>query len=359
MMYGNYGDNVLIFLSFFVTAYFFQKINFLPQITTSSIGERYYFLDGLRGICAIFVVITHSHELLGLKGFNLTEYGPNSISFLGIIGVQMFFCITGFLFIDQLIKKNYNIDWITFFSSRIKRLLPLFFFSITMSLIIIYIINFNKLNTLSLDDVKNSLGLYFLKQNEILGINSNHLLGATWTLPYEWRFYMALPLFCAFVNLIKVNPIILFSIFGVFVGKYFLIGCFSALLFNKYKIKNNLARVITLLLAISSLVILSSSKDVNGNDVFIFSFILFLGLVMSPPDFLSKKIYVYCGEISYSIYLLHMPLMFFITYLSYFLFGVTKLNNYNFIFVYSISSILICIISFFSYKYIEYPFLKK
>ncbi|MFS1538050.1 MAG: acyltransferase family protein [Candidatus Phlomobacter fragariae] len=317
MMYAIMAITV-IFLSFFVTAYFFQKINFLPQITTSSIGERYYFLDGLRGICAIFVVITHSHELLGLKGFNLTEYGPNSISFLGIIGVQMFFCITGFLFIDQLIKKNYNIDWITFFSSRIKRLLPLFFFSITMSLIIIYIINFNKLNTLSLDDVKNSLGLYFLKQNEILGINSNHLLGATWTLPYEWRFYMALPLFCAFVNLIKVNSIILlillfliifFPILGASYGKYFLTGCFTAFLFNKYKIKNNLTRAIILLLAISSLVILSSSKDVNGNDVFIFSFILFLGLVMSPPDFLSKKIYVYCGEISYSIYLLHMPLM--------------------------------------------------
>ncbi|MFS1538233.1 MAG: acyltransferase family protein [Candidatus Phlomobacter fragariae] len=94
----NYGDNGCFYF-FFYYCLFFQKI------TTSNIGERYYFLGGLRGICAIFVIITHSHTLLGLKGFNLNGYVQNSISFTGGISVQIFFCITGFLFIDQIIKK--------------------------------------------------------------------------------------------------------------------------------------------------------------------------------------------------------------------------------------------------------------
>ncbi|HGJ5877936.1 MAG TPA: hypothetical protein ACHBZ9_02315 [Arsenophonus nasoniae] len=83
MIYSITATSV-IFISFFVTAYFFQKMNFLPQITTSSIGKRYYFIDGLRGIAAISVVVGHSWRL-GVKGFNLNDYSINSASLIAAL----------------------------------------------------------------------------------------------------------------------------------------------------------------------------------------------------------------------------------------------------------------------------------
>lgn len=79
-------------------------MNFFPQITKNSIEKRYYFIDGLRGIAAICVFVGHSWRL-GVKGFNLNDYSINSASFIAALGVQVFFCITGFLFFDQIIKK--------------------------------------------------------------------------------------------------------------------------------------------------------------------------------------------------------------------------------------------------------------
>jgi len=48
-----------------------------------------------------------------------------------------------------------------------------------------------------------------------------------------------------------------------------------------------------------------------------------------------------------------------VSYLVYLLIGVLDINSYTAILIYSISALLIAVILFFSYKYIEYPFLKE
>ncbi|ACQ67405.1 acyltransferase family protein [Candidatus Williamhamiltonella defendens] len=176
---------------------------------------------------------------------------------------------------------------------------------------------------------------------------------------------MALPLFCVLTKIIKFNSTILFLLLFIFIffsvcgahyGKYFFTGCLSAVLFNKYEIKNDWIRIIVFLLGIASLI--SSffiSGDYYGNPVFISISTFFLSLVLSKPVSLSNKLFIYCGETSYSIYLCHIILMVCVSYLVYLLFGVVDINSYTAILIYSISALLIAVISFFSYKYIEYP----
>lgn len=85
---------------------------------------------------------------------------------------------------------------------------------------VLYIINFNKLRDLSLYDISNSLKLYlfgFSGNKKILGMDSNILTVMKWTLTYEWRFYMALPLFCVLAKIIKFNSTILFLLLFIFV----------------------------------------------------------------------------------------------------------------------------------------------
>ncbi|CDM90182.1 acyltransferase family protein [Xenorhabdus bovienii] len=364
---------ITIFLSFFATSYIFQRLNYLPQVTTSSIGKRYFFIDGLRGIAAICVVVAHIWRL-GIKGIDLDNYYISSTysDYISAFGVQIFFCITGFLFFDQIIKRNATFDWEKFYLSRIKRLAPLFLTSTTISIISILIVNYKKISLISIGDLYNALHLYlfgFGGQVEILGQYSGVLTAVAWTLPFEWRFYLLLPLICVIIKNNKINLILSFVLMlvvssfivgGMNIWQYFLIGAFGAFLFNKIKVNNKIARISIFCSGIFSLVIspylIQGKYDLYS---FILVFIFFTSIVLSKPKILSHKIFIYTGEASYSIYLNHSFICVAISYFSFILFGKIELNNVSSIMIYSISSVFICILSFLSFKYIEYPFIKK
>ncbi len=363
---------IVIFISFFATSYFFQKINFLPELKIGSLKERYYFIDGLRGIAAICVVVGHSWRI-GVKAFDFKDFYLSSFSsFIASFGVQLFFCITGFLFFDQIIKKRANIDWNKFYLSRVKRLAPLFLFSTTISVFCLYAVSLEKISLISFNDLFNAIKLYlfgFGGQVDILGRNSGVLTAVSWTLPYEIRFYFVLPLVCLalksnYKNLVLIFVVLLvissFVVDKMNLWQNFLIGAFGAYTINKVNINNNMARIVIFCVGLLSLIASTNFiKDHYDLYSFLFVFVFFVSMILSKPKFLAKKFFVLTGDVSYSVYLNHSFVLVALSYIFYAFFGKISLNIPIAIVIYCFCSVMVCTLSFFSFKYIEYPFLKK
>ncbi|WP_350649260.1 acyltransferase family protein [Pseudomonas sp. HY13-MNA-CIBAN-0226] len=111
------------------------------KIESAEVPHEYKFINGLRGLAAVFVFVNHAPFVLtnlGITNSSFSSWGqiyPN----LGSFGVQIFFCITGFLFFDKIMKSN-SIDWNGFFLARLKRVAPLYYASsiIVVLIAIIY-----------------------------------------------------------------------------------------------------------------------------------------------------------------------------------------------------------------------------
>ncbi|ENZ0270395.1 acyltransferase family protein [Morganella morganii] len=363
-----------IFISFFITAYLFSKKNYLPHIDTSSIQKRYFFIDGLRGLAAVCVVVGHSWRI-GAKWIDLSSYPIISGGLIAAIGVQIFFCITGFLFIDQVIKRQATFNWMSFFKSRIKRLVPLFIVSTTICVFIIYCENIYSIMDITKRDIVNTIKLYtfgFFGGGVVTinGVDSSLLTIMHWTLPFEWKFYFSIPFLCLACILIKNKSFITIFIFfciityifnGFYFGKWFLTGCFSAIIFNATKTPEKKYRAFISIVGVMSLVPLFIVKEnAYGMLNFICVSVFFLSVIISKPTLLKEKTLIYIGESSYSIYLNHTIIMFVVPLILFLINGVIVVDNAPVaLLILALTSLIISSVSFLSFKNIEEPFLRK
>lgn len=175
---------------------------FLDEPPTAS-HHRFETLDGLRAFLAIAVLFHH----LAAKRWQLAsgEHGlPPShfYALLGEAGVAMFFMITGNLFWGRLIDKQGRIDWIDLYLNRFFRIAPLYVFVAAIYVIAVLY------RSQSTQPAGNFPPLIDIVQWMAFGISSHPaplfndmisvgIIGPTWTLYYEWKFYFALPILAA------------------------------------------------------------------------------------------------------------------------------------------------------------------
>jgi peptidoglycan/LPS O-acetylase OafA/YrhL len=157
-------------------------------------------MDGLRGFLALAVVFHHMaiyRRSASLPPDYPGVWGPPTSHFYEMLGptaVAMFFMITGYLFWFKLITQSTKIDWKKLCLGRIFRIGPLYLvavgaamlwgnhyaeFAPSMSL-------FKKVASLLL------LGLSVYPDPHKL------LAGVTWTIQWEWLFYLSLPIVAFF-----------------------------------------------------------------------------------------------------------------------------------------------------------------
>ena len=176
--------------------YLFRFIDAAPVIHQHRIDA----LDGLRGILASAVFFHH---------YFITTYGPKSgvsnpppinfYEFLGPAAVSIFFMITGYLFWNKILQKKGMLSWTRLFLNRMFRIYPLYIF------IILYYFSYavyhrditpaqsptetasQAMQWLAFGAVDHPPA--FMGQPIFLG-----LVGQTWTLSYEWMFYLSLPI---------------------------------------------------------------------------------------------------------------------------------------------------------------------
>ncbi len=312
-----------------LTAKLFSKAKEFKELHQHK--NRYTTIDGLRGYLAISVFIHHFYITSAWKsGHAWTEPTEIYLKNLGSVPVSIFFLITGFLFINKILK-NETQNWRALYISRIFRIYPLYTYTVLILSIFALTKNTEKIylyQTLK-DYFKFStfLGHSLFNQTEIRNI----IAQVDWTLRYEWLFYLSLPfihlcikknkaatlttiLFASFI--LNVNPIYIPKI-GI--NTEFLILFPIGGLISLYKDKIQLFIKNTIPPRTSSLIALTL---ITASIIFteplgilqIISITIFFSIILSGNDIfgiLKRDFSLTLGEMSYSIYLTHGIVLYF------------------------------------------------
>lgn len=339
-------------------------------------NNRYGAIDGLRGYLAISIFV-HHFMLTWVWKNTAHWYRPQEIYFqnIGIVGVMIFFMITGYLFTAKILSDKGNTNWIKLYKSRIFRIYPLFIFILFMITLVIFTQEQYQSNiNFSLLAEQYSKWILFHGGN-IHTHNHTSLIiaGVDWTLKYEWLFYLSLPILAFTLNLNKW-----FTILLIFIGIYlfsqdykifsfntihllfFIIGGITAYLYSTTKdrfafIQSNIISGLAIILLISSLIF----KDIYAPLPILFISLFFVVIALGNTMFglLEKKSSILLGEISYSIYLIH-GLIIYILFSYFNVIDLTSISSIEHTYMFPILIILIIACATLTYLYIEQPSIK-
>ena len=280
----------------------------------------------LRGIAVLLVVLFH----LNLKLFNS-----------GFLGVDVFFVISGFL---MAILYDPT-DKVKFYIRRIKRLLPAYFATIILTLIaslfIIELAEFRQLKEQSFFAILFSSNIGFWMQNSYFSKAEFNPLLHLWSLGVEIQFYLIVPLLYWFYKKFKFLffMIIVFSLVGCLVLVQvspktaffmmpfrlweFLIGFYIAKVLTnggniKYSKYSNIGLFALIFLILIPIIPIDGELQsiVYGHPGLIAlcvsiltGAVLAFGLPSKVTNSSIGKILTFLGKYSYSIYLVHFPLI--------------------------------------------------
>ena len=299
-------------------------------MTSSTKNDYKKHIDGLRALSVISVIIFHlDHNFL-----------PG-----GFIGVDIFFVISGYLIskiITSKIDKNeFNIS--IFFISRARRILPMLFFILIFFFPLIFFLLPSKMISISESILT---GLFFVS-NIIFYWQSGYFGEAInlkpfihlWSLSVEEQFYIVFPLYCI---LFYKKKFFLSSLIGFFIISFILANSFGAqypnanffltptriweilsgvffMFFEKKKISINskildLACSAALVIIISSFILLNNLDNIPN--IKLLPTIISTGVLIIygansnvVQKILCNKPVVFIGLISYSLYMLHQPIL--------------------------------------------------
>jgi peptidoglycan/LPS O-acetylase OafA/YrhL len=371
-----------VFFIAFITAYILQSVY---KITLPE--GRYETVDGLRGFLALSVFIHHAslwHQYLHTDGW----FSPPShlYTHLGKTSVALFFMITSFLFISKLLnapKKEF--DWNSFFISRIFRLVPMYYVSLAMMIVLILSITNWKLNvegSVFLDSIFN-WSLFTIHDAPIINNTPYHVLvnsGVVWSLPYEWLFYFSLPIISLFI--LKTKPSYLYIAISIAFIYNFYFDVFQEQPWYRYFIYcfigGAFAPVLLKFTSLSEKIKTSYSIYANGIILFclyligtfentenvpciIVITVMFTLIALGASLFglLKNPVLKLLGEMSYSTYLLHGMVLFTTFYFIYGFYHVRNFTPLQFcLIVFALTSILV-FLSFLGFNFIEKPFMEK
>ena len=161
--------------------------------------DRVATLDGLRGFLALAVFFHHAtiyHRFLRDGAWVLPP--SRFYALLGPVGVSVFFMITGYLFWSQMIGSLGRPAWLRLYVGRVFRIGPLYLVAVAGMLAFVLAGTGATLNVSPSQlarEICRWLALGVVVGPDVNGYPATFsvLAGVTWTLGYEWIFYLSLP----------------------------------------------------------------------------------------------------------------------------------------------------------------------
>jgi peptidoglycan/LPS O-acetylase OafA/YrhL len=355
---------------------------------------RYRCLDAWRGIAALSVVIFHSgyYAVYRQSDMSSFEYIFSRIIKHLDIGVLLFFVISGYCISasTEVFRKSKNFPALLFFLQRFRRIYPAYWMAIIFALVVrSFGINPHLgLENESVNPVNFSLSQWlgnialietwrplFTKSSEEL------FLPTSWSLCYEIQFYLLLGLMMVCrvrllywtIAMSGVTLIIMSfprliglpSAYRLFLDGHWLFFGIGILVFYALHVqKGKLWRwrlgfmLLTVFLSIFSAIFRYEIGCLYAIAT-VYALVL---LAMYPDDqsvssFWQVKPFMYCGKISYSLYLIHLPVCWVLAP-KFFSCGFTSITQTMIITIPVCMGVSIALAVLF-YHYFERPFMAK
>lgn len=348
-------------------------------LAVASGGGQIEILETLRGLAAFFVFCAHVTMY-----FRDLAPGSRASSYLGDLGVIIFFMLTGFLFWDQVLSKRISFE--TFFKKRVLRLAPLCVFVVFVVTAVDWVFaGFPRPTFGQLQSALHNFGFGFLTVQDVFGPDMQLRINTIWSLRWEWCFYLVLPLLAIWPTYLAVtlNTLLFVGIFydfkTLFTGQEtdaslivaFYLGALCTLLTPKGRLGQKLtqkSRAWLAAAAMAAFVVLSvgqyflkHSPEARVRQItFVLTAALFFTIFPLLGDAKKRATHwftrgtVLLGKISYSLYLWQL----FVIY--YFVRLVRTAADLKAPWVFAAVSVVltfvIVIVSHFSFRYIELRF---
>lgn len=329
-------------------------------------------IEGLRGLAVLSVLFFH---------YNLFKFNG------GFVGVDIFFVLSGYLITLIIVNGKSSFSYLSFYESRIRRLLPAFYFMLIIVICMALRLFFpGDLQNAGASIVSSSVFLsnawFFKSTGGYFDIPSTKLpLLHTWSLSIEEQYYLLYPVFIMLLhkfyskeNILKI--LIFLTLISLIISQMTLSRSHN---FSFYLIPS---RGWELLLG-GVFALAFFHKPLSTFTTVFFPWVGFIGITIAIMNYsentafpgynallpcvgtafillgssersvinslLSHHVMRFFGRISYSLYLWHWPVFVFAQY--YLTRNLDNAEKWTCIFI-SVT------IAFFSYKYIEQPFRK-
>jgi peptidoglycan/LPS O-acetylase OafA/YrhL len=316
-----------------------------------SVVQRDRALDSLRGLAAISVLLYHAlatnsenltagTHLLPVDGFvaSLLVYTPLHVVWLGAEAVWFFFILSGFVLTRAASKPSFS--WEAYFPSRMVRLYIPVFAAVALAWL-----SYTLARALAVSPSGAQLSSYapewVMRDLTLVGGTSTSM-GVLWSLQWEVIFSLALPLYLLLVRRHKVSATVVavvMCLLGTFVnvqGPSILpMFFFGALLAQQWEwivgrfrflttgtVRANVwGSVLTVaaVFAITSFFVVGRwleyielhARTITTPLVLVSICTLIILSMLWPPmrSLLSLRPLVFLGEMSYSLYLVHLPIV--------------------------------------------------
>lgn len=167
-----------------------------PELPTAHSAE-FTALTGMRGLAALWVMGCHCWYYLGMPELRWGPIDLGKFLALGWIGVLVFFLLSGFLLAQPFIawrrRQGPRPDTAAYLYRRVLRVFPAYYFQLIVLLLLAW---FNGQTLIS--DLRSALTHIFMLFH--LGSLPAPIVGVWWTLPVEFGFYLALPVLALSMN---------------------------------------------------------------------------------------------------------------------------------------------------------------
>lgn len=331
-------------------------------------------VDGLRAIAVLGVVLFHA---------GLTWIGG------GYVGVDVFFVISGYLITGNIFKslQSNSFSFLNFYGKRLRRIQPALYATLFVSFLIgsifyvpVDLKSFGQ--SLAAATLFSSNIYFFFKSGYFDPLAITKPLLHTWSLGVEEQFYIFFPLFmvvsfkylkekllavCVFFCVASF----IFSIWQVAhqpVAAFYLpfsrawefaIGSIVALTADdifKTGIQKKIVSILALLLLLVPMFVFTEQTSFPGVNALFpclgAGLLIYLHRNTRGISFklLASRPVVFVGKISYSVYLVHWPLVVFLQYVL-----LRKLDNVEVL----LYLFVVIVLGWLSWKYVEEPFRHK
>ena len=284
-------------------------------------AHRDRYLDGLRAVAALGVLASHfATNIAGALGYAATAVFHN----LGTFGVQVFFAITGLLFTRKAVAARGQLALAPFVAARLRRIVPMYSVAIALSIGIACGVQ-QGVATSAGRLLREAIALYafgFVLDGapSIRGLPYVEVIGTIWSLPFEWLFYLFVPVLAVVARSWR-HVAVAASVLALYYGNrmwggaadvftpFFLPGVMMGLLPRITLTQPQRAALSLAAFALALCAIVPGNQNFTPLRLATMT-AFFACAVLAAPPMLARPGVAFLGDISYSVYLLHFPALF-------------------------------------------------